>query len=585
MWWFASIALAIAEDPREVAIGEIAAVGERIGAAHVIRIDAHPEFERYWVGSEKGVLPAELTTADPDHEGLCGARGLVIYPRYELGSGAMDDIDLSPLCDRLANSTAQLRSRGAVEGAPVAMRADGVGRGLMGLGTIGLVAAFCTMRHWRPRAVGIFAAALALRMVLAEPGIFNGGGAAYEKLGIGLGWEWGTPYGPGFAVVMAPFVALLGAVPTTIFAGNLILAAMAPALLYVVVRRFGRVSQSEAPAIAAAFAAAIMPVHVALSRTEAMHVSVTTLFLAAVAAASAGVAGALVTLASTAILVATRPEALPLLLVPAALLWRNPSAARLPALAGVVCIFFVRILTLPVTNGVLQPSAMLDADTLARALLPRIGPAVAERAFQLFFHAAFTPPAWWALAVVGLLACPRPARWFAIATIGLGSSLFVTKVWPLADAVRLQVTAQFGWLVLVGFGVVALRRWGWIILVIGALPYLREPVARFGQAEEYRFLAAQVPRLASDARVRFDSAAPHGEKFRLIMEVLGPARWSDSTDTTILYHGLTCITDAAAPACVRTACPMATVVISGPSDVDIILPANGYEIGFYRVCP
>ncbi len=582
MWWFASIASAVAEDPRDVPAGEIAAVGDIIGYGRVVRVEVHSEYERYWVDSAGGTLPAELTTADPVHEGLCATHGLTIYPRYDLGSGKTDSIDLSPLCERLAASDARLRPRTGTPESPIQASAGAVGRYLGALAVVGLVAALTTIRRWTWRPIAIVVVALCVRLAVVSPGIFNGGGAGYEKLGIGLGWEWGTPYGPGFAVVMAPFVAVLGATPSSIFTGNLVVAALAPALLYVLVCRWAR---TDSPALAAAVALTLLPAHLALSRSEALHIPVTTLLLAALVAAPAGGAGGMAAVAATVAMVYTRPDALPLAVLPAALLWGNPSRFRLPFVGALVLGVLGRASTLPVSTAVLQPETLLDAETLTHALTPRIGMPEPERAFQLFLHAGFTPPAWWALALVGMVCAPRALRWLAIATIALGTGAVVTKVWPLADAIRLQLPAQVGWALLVGYGVYALRRWGWLLLLAGAAPYLWHAVPEYPQAREFRFLAETVPTLPADARIRFVSSASHAEKFRMVMESMGKARWSDSDEPSILYHGLACINDVSAPACVRTACPVAVETIVGVSDVDLPLPTGGFDVGFYRRCP
>lgn len=544
------VAAAIAEDPREVEAGTLARVGERIAGAEVVRIETHPEYERYHLRLPAGELPVEVTTRTPGHDGLCSDGLLDVYPRYDLASGDTNDVSLTTFCERLTVAASSLRPRAETVEAP---RRSSWAWAVAGVAVAALALALASVRRWSPWAIAAAAGALLIRLGW-EPGIFNGGGAGYEKLLVGMGMEASTPYGSGFATLMAPFVWVLGRVPDAVFTGNLVLASLTLGLVWALARR-----EVGAPWGAAA-AMALLPVHLAVSRTEAMHVGVT--FLAAVAL----LAGPYLAAAATVLMVWTRPEALVLAIVPAVRAWPH----RL-ALGAMLAGCAARALTLPSDQGVLRLRDYLDPELWLDALLPHVGAPASARAFQVFWHAAFTPAAWWALALVGLTVAGRH-RLLSVSWILLATLPFVGKVYPLTDAIRLQLPAQLGWMLLIGAGVARLGRWGWAILIVGVLPYLWSPVAEFAQAREYRFLANAVPKLGL-AEVGYDVSPPRARKFAQVMESMGPTRWVP--DASVRYYGL-----GQPP----TGCTVLTTRIGPPYDLDLRLPPEGVEVGFFGPC-
>lgn len=578
--------------------GALAASGEALGDTIVVGVELHAEYERYALRLRDGrVVLAEMTTGAG---GLCDAGGLTIFPRADL-SGVNDTTGMSVLCDRLAVRRPTLRGRRGGEQVP-AEASEG--------GSPGLVEVLSPMR-WTPihlalallvalalpllrldrMLLGVTAASLALRLWAAPWGIANGALAGYEKLVLARGTVFDPPYGQGWGAIMS----LAPGWPDSVFLVNLGLAVLAAPLLTAIVRR----EVGAHAGLAAGLLFAFLPTHIGVSASETMHVPTLTLALISVLAAGAfarggGVGVGLIGAIAAGIAVHVRPDALPFLLVPVA--WasfpargttRGTVLARsvrlgVPALA-LAWLVGLRMQSLGGSPGGLIGIPGLDV------LLPRVGEPLAARSFQLFLHAGFTPPVLWGLALVGMGALIRGRRpgllallllWIVVTTMP-----FMTKVYPLVDAVRLQLGGQAPWVALAGIGVVALpgsflARWALPAALLTFLPYL--PVRPWVQTQEWQFLRQNVPDIPADVRVQYDGRAQRAGAFAAVMQHIGPARWSDEAPTEggLRYVGLDC---RAGGGCDTSGC-VAWRITRLDGKVDLDLSLEDRTIGFWR-CP
>lgn len=239
--------------------GSLAVEGERLVGATVERVEVHHEYERYWLRYAEGALiPAELTRSTPGHEGLCGAHGLDLYPRAELGEGVVADVTgpMRTLCERLATRPVRLEARRGEAAEPGTVRVDFGDRslpvsggpvdflvGALGIAMVGLLGIAFRFGQKLVLAERAELALVALVAILArwggEPGIFNGEGAAYEKITLAWGVDQGSPYGGGFAALFGPALAVLGRAPEHLFALNSGWGALAPILLWILARQVG----------------------------------------------------------------------------------------------------------------------------------------------------------------------------------------------------------------------------------------------------------------------------------------------------------------------------------------------------------
>ena len=307
--------------------------------------------------------------------------------------------------------------------------------------------------------IGWSALALAWRAWIADPGVFNGGNAGYEKIRLALGQVQNNPYGDGFGWVLEPFFLLLGRTADTIFTANLCMSALSVGLVWAWVRR----EQGGRAAAAAAALVALLPVPVMLSRTEEMSVPVVFLALIALCAASASRAAPRLShgwIAGWALGMAlhVRPEAA--LLVPAVAFAALPDAplrnigSRLPALLTAALLIGAAVwLRLPMDTGqqVLQWRKLLELDTLLHIWLP-LTDYRSVSAFQTALHLRLTPPLLPLLALFGIAAVPRADRLRMAGMWAVLTLPVVIKAWPLADAIRLQHPALLIWLLAAGAG-------------------------------------------------------------------------------------------------------------------------------------
>jgi hypothetical protein len=583
------VPLVLAQEAASVPSSSLAAVGERVGEATIERIEAHPEYERYVLRLDGGdLLPAELTRADGVHQGLCQVEDLVLYPRLDMAEPGVDGGAAVGLCDRLRERTVSLRARGGQT--PLAegwVEAITVGRPARHLAeaifVAAIVASLACLRRLRWEPFLAFAAAISLRLVASPRTLFNGDNAGFEKLVLALGQESRSPYGPAYEAWMRPWVAALGATPSTVFTANLVVSALAAPAAWALGTRVG----GPRAGWFAALGTAMLPTHLALSRSEAMHVAAFTLAMIASWAAAEFIAAgrraaAVAAVLSTVAAIHLRSDVLPFAAVPVIAIagrsWRAGATVAL-TLAALVA---PRFLGAGGATGILRLEAWRSAERWELLFKPRWGAPEPSDVFQLGLHAAFTPPVLLGLAVAGWFTLAWRARAWTLAWIGSAWPL-AAKVFPLADAVRLQLVAQGAWVLLAALGASRLGWLGGVVLAGGMAPYLLSPVASYPQSREFQFLEQVVPVLAARERIAFDIAQPRAEKLRLVMEGLGPARWGVPDGVTLVYRGFSCAWPGSA--CPAAGCPEEVTRLTGPSDVDHPLPAGGIEIGFYRPSP
>ncbi len=541
MWWVSALGYALATEPAEVTVGTFGAVGDRLLSAQITRIVVHPEFERYWLVGDSGEMVAEVTRDDGAHQGLCSVAGRTLFPRPELVEGRVGRLALEPLCEWMAAGVGEVavveasaptgatpagRSPGVRPAAVVsAMEPAPVSRGFVAVMAVAALALAAWLSRERRRLVGAaFVMALVVRMSLTTPALFNGGDAGYQKLLVALGLSRNESWGPGYALWMRPAVDLLGARPDAVFWTNLAFASAWPACLAWIVDRL--VGRREA--WAAAVVGGLLPVHVAISRSEAMHLSAVTwatlALVGAVELRRCERAGALLMAAAGVCAIATRPDMAALVPVLGFWLWGVPGVGRWTGGAAILA-----LLSFVVASGVDGRALAGEPDTgaLLALALPRFGEPGPSSGYFVAAHAGFTPWLWWAVAAVGVSAATGLRR-EALALSILGAAPFVLKVTPLPDAARLQLFAQGGLVMLVAAGAVRMGRVGWLVALGGVLtgPLLSGPV--WQHREEWRFLARVVPGLPADAMV---SAGGRGTDFCELMQTLGPARWTEEGAT------------------------------------------------------
>lgn len=480
---------------------------------------------------------------------------------------------------------------------------------------------------WRGRPdrllVGVSALAFAARLALSPRGVGNGAMAGYEKLVLARGTLVSSPYGEAWGALLGPVPDW----PDGVFWANAVLASLSAGLLACITRCVagGRAG------LFAGLALAILPTHLGVSFTETMHVSVLAFQLAAVLGAlswarSRHVADGLIAALAAGVAAHLRPDALPFLLVPVLVgafgargvgasgsgaSWgggatppRNappngnaggdvpPGRPTPPAEAGLLA----RALDAPALQVGLPVVALIGLGVWRAGklggtsgglvqlpdwtvLLPRFGEAEKERAFQLFLHAGFTPPVLWGLALVGAASLWRGGRRALLA--GLAAWVLLTtgavsaKVWPLVDAIRLQLPGQAPWLVLAAIGAARLPPWTGVVALLAFLQYF--PLRPWVQTEEWAFLRAAVPTLPEGTTVRYDPRPQRAGTFAAVMEWIGPATWA-SDRGELVYVGLEC---RARGGCDTSGC-VAEQVTRLEGRVDLDLRLEDRTIGFWR---
>ena len=281
---------------------------------------------------------------------------------------------------------------------------------------------------------------------------------------------------------------------------NLALSVLAIPLIVGVVERLA----NARAALVAGLMLALLPLPVALSRTEIHFVLVATLQLAAVLGAlREDRLGDALCFTSAALLVNLRPlQALFLLLPLACLLFSR----RWWPVAAISAVMGLRAMSLPVSEGApIDWHLYLSLDFWRRLLLP-IGEAPA---LDLALEPTVTPVLVPALAAVGVMTALRDRRWrqvlvpaFALA-LALGP--YLPKTTPFADPLRFQLPAQSWWVILAALGLSRVLRWqttsklgtgsmlGVGLLGVASLWWARDPQGRWAWQEEYRLLVELSP--------------------------------------------------------------------------------------------
>lgn len=613
----------------------LAAPGEVVGDAVVERVDLHPEFQRYWLRFPSGGrIPAEVTYTRPGHEGLCEAGGVTLFPREELGErvGGVDwRAAMDALCARLPERVPVLGPMETDAPAPPPPAAHEAMEptdlppfpvALMGVVAATVVLAGVVLagevrrgiRALTPierRELGLVVlVGLLTRLLVSPRGIFNAEGAAYEKIVLAWGISSSNPYGEGFNALHALPLWLLGWSPDRLFALNLGWSALLPPIAWYLARvAAGSRADPRVAALGAGLAAALLPVAVRVAATELMHVSVATLVAVAVAAAVAQwgrAAPALALLAAGAVGLAahTRPEAGPAMGLVAVLLAGGRGWGRAMGLVALGALGAAWAAGLPPTQGVLPFDRLLVARTWTLFLRPRLGVAhLGEGA--ILFLTGLTPAFLWAWAGAGLFGLH--ARSAAVLVLGWAALELpvVLKSWPMADAMRLQLPSQLGWVVLVGLGAGVLARAlprapAWAAWVLGGALALRLGVRGPGPVwphqQEYRLLAEVVPTLPEGAVVVYPDGASRAPKFARVMRILGPAEWVGASAflaggdirPTHVYRSVDCARTVSRERCaaVEARCrltPWRTMRVGSPTDLDLSLPPEGVEVGFWTV--
>lgn len=706
--------------------------GERVGDVSVARVELHAEYQRYWLRLPDGTLaPAEVTTVSPGHEGLCGREGVDLFPRPELAEGPDGRpapppegfaARVDPMCARLAEAPPALLAHGAsgrqdspgVTGDVPPPGEPGGGawagawaaltRGLAaicGLGAVALVAAAArgaggagAGRSGRRDLALVLLVALGAHLAFAAPGIWNGNGAAYEKLRYAAGWTEGVPYGPGMAAVHAAPAALwerLGAgavpLPERIFLQNGALSVLGALLLWALVRVDGAPDAEGARrARLAGLCFALVPTTLGMAATEAMHTTARVAWLASLLGAATwarvqvgwrvptaapgplwargplrtrglrldpvALLGGLTWLAGAGLTAAIRPELLPAAL--AGLAWVLPAGGspRWVGTALLAALLLPAALNLDLGQHVVEPSRAADPTLWLRALLPRLGPAEKDAAFVVFLHGAFTPWLLWPLAALGLARAPWGTRLRWLVLLGLADLPFWTKVWPLADAWRLQLPGQVPWLWMAAAGGAALAGWlgarlggsgvlagtgapnatdasratgapvgatapawagavveGALVLALVGWNLLHPPRPGWIHQREYAVLAEGAHTLPAGATVWVAGEPVRGEAMADVAGWLGAARWrvlppggDPRGPESFVWRGVGCLRVAEeraaagasdgrvagtetceelAARCVLV--PVRTERLGGPADLDLVVPADGVEVGWWRV--
>lgn len=539
---------AFADGPVPVAAGTWCARDEQLGAATVVRVEQHPEFERCWLSAADGGMVAEIVVTDPAHAGQCSGGGHTLFPRPELVEGPVGRIDLAPLCARLTE-------RGGGAGAAA-------GGGAVAAGVAGVVALAGLAGLVRRRA-GAFAVrailGLLAAVLLTSPALFDGGDAGYEKLLVAMGLSHAAGWGPGYAVWMRPAVRLLGATPEAIFTTNLAFAALWPAVLGEVAERL----RGPRAGWATALVAALGPIHLAMAWSESMHVSAGTwgaiAVLGAVATGTPGRAEAALGagVAATAAFAAgaTRADvavALPVVALAGALAASGARRAWGAAAAGAAGLALVP--WLQTSSGALHSAAPVTPLRLFMALLPHFGDLTPSGGYLAALHTGLTPAVWAALALGAAVRARRGPALRASLILGvgwvlLGSLPFLLKVDPAPDALRLQAFAQGGVALVVGAAAAEAGAVGVALVVLGAALGPAPGGPAWVHREEWRFLGREVPTLPADAVVRLDAHRPHPDAFAAVMQTLGPATWTTDPEAaaTLTYRGPQPAPDDAAP--------------------------------------
>ncbi|MCB9778834.1 MAG: glycosyltransferase family 39 protein [Alphaproteobacteria bacterium] len=596
------------------------AEGDRLGPAVVTAVELHAEYERIHLSVGEVVLPpVELLAVRPGRSGMCVHRGRTAFPRWDMaeerpwptdpedawieGERAPQNPEeeaFAAVCARMESTEARplqivVPTGPAAGEAPPAdgprpseqpsdertwpeteataapapapsVRPAWVSFAVAGaLGVGGLLALSLGLGGMREPGVKRDALALTVLGLVARVGagpwsIFNGGGAAWEKLALAMGLRVPPDlYGDGYALLHQAGSLGAGVTVGSALGVQLLLSVLAVPALFAVLRAL----HGPLVARAGALALAVLPLALWLSSTEVMTGPASTLcLLSAACAVTPGVVAGLAAGLLAGAAVHTRPECL--LFLPAIaslpLAVRGRAALREPGpwlalvLGGVLA--GIRLWTLP-TDG----AAPLDLARLSSpaawlgVLLPRFageGPLI-HVALDLRWSSPLL-----ALALpLALWRSPDRARLAPWLLWLLPTVVLVTKSWPLADALRLQLLVAPAWCALVGVAAASgSERHARLALLpvaaLVALPLLWGGPG-FARQDEWRLLRDGLPDVPETRTLRYVGSP----RDRLRHEVVAPGHQfvplaeGPVQDGEILLVDVACHVEPTAAACRR----------------------------------
>lgn len=648
-------------EPEAGSTASLASVGEMVGGAEVVELVDHPEFHRVLVRlPDSRTLTIELVATDVPL-GACTHHGHALQPRWELlGVSGLGVEDQPPvvmrLCERLAASPpdlslAMLRPQTAPDAAGDPREVQGFRlrplHGVLGAlvcaGLVGLLRFRPVLQTGRQHSarweIGLVAAlGLVLRLILGLWAPLWAPLFGFGRFASVMGsLDPVSLYGDGFASTMTLFTAVLGASSTSILVANLVLGALVPPLACALLRIL--MPDRPGAALCGGVLAAMLPVHVWLSTTEVMHVSLATFELLAVVAAvlftrhdaserlgSAGLA--IASGLATVMAVHTRPEAIPFVLVPALVVLLHASRGHRGAalLAGLLVTAGFGLRVAEMAFDIRDEASALRYDLLGspRQWLALVWPDFSLHPTRSFISVAARPaltsPLLPVLAGIGLLRAPRRlgawlAVWWLVSIVPV-----LPKGWPLADAYRLQLASLLPLVLLAGLGIgqaliwlearhPGLHRWRWPALGCFALclgPQLVLERPDWGTLDEARHMMEETPKVPPRTTVLYDDGNPHavsiaswgrlaapgtrwvgiGEAESMLETMEGLVAWVGTSCTEQAERDATAAVPAEACRRLKAACslrPESTRTVPLTGDIDRTFLGRDSVVGFFRV--
>lgn len=677
MWSLASVFFPLLLSGTVRASAPLARTGETIGGAEVVELVDHPEYHRIIVRLDDGTdLTVELVATDTPL-GACTHHGFAVQPRWELRDQTHRTVEDQPpvvqeLCARLAASPPQLSlAPPAGEGVPSGRDSEEEQQGIgterfhepdgskapkrrplhAVLGALLLAIGFAGAVVWRRQATSspgapsaarrellvVFVIGTAARLLLGLKGTLWSPMFGFGRLGMVLSGSEPVPrYGDGFTSTMTAITTIFGASTPTIFAANLALGAAVPPLIWFTMRVLA--PERERAPLAAGLLAALLPVHVWISGTEVMHVSLVTYEVLAVAAAAlflrhapshwlASLGFALASALASVMAAHTRPEAIPFVVVPALLLLLRAGRAHLVGLGlgsavvvvGVLLRFSEMAFDPSGAASAVQYGMLLEAATWLSLFVPDVGNTANATAISVLVRPSLTSPILPLLALVGLWKAPRAlagtlAVWWVVTIVPV-----LPKAWPLADAYRLQAASLMPVVMLAGLGLDAAVSWVRLrrpslptspLVVCAALglavsPQLLLERPDWGTLDESRLLLRATPLLDPSSTILYDSTHRHSHAVAAWGAFAAPgtswrplSQYTDLEERSgplLVWLGSAChdadlvrasAVSTAACARVRDACtlrPASVVTIPLTADIDRRFTVEAAEVGFYRL--
>lgn len=366
---------------------------------------------------------------------------------------------------------------------------------------------------WGRGPAGYALLALALRLIFDPDRLLLGGGYPYNRLHEAWGVNLPHPfYGDGWPALQAPAWDLLGQPADSARTVNLVLSSLAPAWLYALLRHL------DAPVTVRRLAPlllCVLPLAVALARTESHLVAVATLQVAACASVlDRRRVRVLFGVVSAGMLAHLRPEEGLFALLPVALAFRRGHRAAAALGAGLVAWRAAQIVAAPHQPGT---TWLPGWTTHALQLLPGPGGGLA------LFDPTLTPAV---LPVLLLLGLPAVRHRHDARLALLAAATTALPVWNMelrTDILRFQLPTMTWWCVLAAYGVVQLvaaGRWATLALLLVApltVWWARNPIGPVSiWTWEHRLLHEAAPLLHPGDVVRYDAVWDTSRDFRAV---------------------------------------------------------------------